>query len=158
MCSSISSVGALKAHNDIRDPRSLRAGQTISVPVAGTAAASTVASRAPGVVASSHRVARGQTLSHIAGRYGVSVVALQRSNGISDPRALRQGQVLRIPTGVDSAPAPVSEGYRIHHVGRGQTLSHIAKLYRTTVRRLQSFNGISDPRKLRYGQVIKVPM
>ncbi|TFH19717.1 MAG: LysM peptidoglycan-binding domain-containing protein [Myxococcales bacterium] len=152
------SVGALKAHNDIRDPRSLRAGQTISVPVAGTAAASTVASRAPGVVASSHRVARGQTLSHIAGRYGVSVVALQRSNGISDPRALRQGQVLRIPTGVDSAPAPVSEGYRIHHVGRGQTLSHIAKLYRTTVRRLQSFNGISDPRKLRYGQVIKVPM
>ena len=29
---------------------------------------------------------------------------------------------------------------------------------RTTVRTLQRYNGISDPRKLRYGQVIKVPM
>ncbi|MEE8312426.1 MAG: LysM peptidoglycan-binding domain-containing protein [Candidatus Binatia bacterium] len=150
------SVGALKSHNGIRDPRRLRAGQTISVPVAGAAAASTVARRTPGVVPSSHRVARGQTLSHIAGRYGVSVVALQRSNGISDPRALRQGQVLRIPTGVEATPT--RQGYRTHRVGRGQTLSHIAKLYRTTVRRLQSSNGISDPRKLRYGQIIKVPM
>jgi LysM repeat protein len=150
------SVGALKAHNGISDPRRLRAGQTISVPVAGTAAASTVAQRTPGVVPASHRVARGQTLSHIARRYGVSVVALQRHNSITDPRALRPGQLLSIPSG--SAAAASGSGYHVHRVGRGQTLSHIARLYRTTVRSLQRYNGISDPRKLRYGQVIKVPM
>lgn len=150
------SVGALKAHNGISDPRRLRAGQTISVPVAGTAAASTVAQRTPGVVPASHRVVRGQTLSHIARRYGVSVVALQRHNSITNPRALRPGQLLSIPSG--SSAAGSGSGYRVHRVGRGQTLSHIARLYRTTVRSLQRYNGISDPRKLRYGQLIKVPM
>lgn len=150
------SVGALKSHNNIGDPRRLRAGQTISVPVAGSAAASTVAYRAPGGPPSSHKVASGQTLSHIARRYRVSVAALQGLNGISDPRLLRPGQILKIPSGALASSS--GAGYRVHRVGRGQTLSHIAKLYRTTVRALQRYNGISDPRKLRHGQVIKVPL
>src|SRR5690606_7463119 len=44
-----------------------------------------------------HRVQRGETLSRIARRYGVSVQALQRANGISRARALRTGQRRHIP-------------------------------------------------------------
>ncbi|RMF23212.1 MAG: LysM peptidoglycan-binding domain-containing protein [Deltaproteobacteria bacterium] len=141
------SVAAIQRHNDIRDPRRLRWGTTLKVPVSRSA--SPAVARASVTV---HRVARGETLSHIAKRYGVSVAMLQRYNGISDPRRLRTGQVIRVPS------ASQGPRYRTHRVGKGQTLSQIAHIYRTTVRSLQRFNGIRDPRKLRYGQVIKVPM
>jgi len=52
-----------------------------------------------------HTVVPGDTLFRIAHKYGVSVGQLMATNGISDPRGLRVGQVLTIP-GV-SAAAPV---------------------------------------------------
>jgi murein DD-endopeptidase MepM/ murein hydrolase activator NlpD len=44
-----------------------------------------------------YTVKRGDTLHHIAQRYGVSVATLMSANGISNPRALEVGQVLTIP-------------------------------------------------------------
>jgi membrane-bound lytic murein transglycosylase D len=127
-----------------------------------------------------HRVQRGQTLSGIATQYRTSVAAIERHNHIADPRRLRTGQVLNIPVAASApvvqpaslASAPtrrddpevrqpglpgVADGYRTHRVSRGQTLTHIARIYRTTVSLLQRHNGISDPRKLRNGQVLKIP-
>jgi len=152
------SVAALQSHNDIRDPRSLRAGQSIKIPVAGSAAA-TVARMSASDGEITHRVARGQTLSHIAKLYRIPVSTLQRYNSISDPRALQSGQTIKIPTGsaAKAAVASSTGGYKTHRVARGQTLSHIARLYRTTVSVLQRHNGIRDPRDLRYGQIIKIP-
>ncbi|WP_309383542.1 LysM peptidoglycan-binding domain-containing protein [Cerasicoccus frondis] len=52
-------------------------------------------------------VASGDTLGAIAKRYGVTVKSIMQSNGIADPRRLRVGQVLTIPTGLEPvAPAP----------------------------------------------------
>ena len=45
----------------------------------------------------SYTVKRGDTLHHIAQRYGVSVSSLMAANGIGDPRTLEVGQVLTIP-------------------------------------------------------------
>ncbi|NOX62315.1 MAG: LysM peptidoglycan-binding domain-containing protein [Chloroflexi bacterium] len=45
-----------------------------------------------------HAVQSGETLIAIAQRYGVSVSAIQEANGIINPRALRVGQQLFIPT------------------------------------------------------------
>ena len=44
-----------------------------------------------------YTVRRGDTLHHIAQRYGVSVSSLMTANGITNPRALEVGQVLTIP-------------------------------------------------------------
>jgi murein DD-endopeptidase MepM/ murein hydrolase activator NlpD len=44
-----------------------------------------------------YTIRRGDTLHHIAQRYGVSVSSLMSANGISDPRQLQVGQVLTIP-------------------------------------------------------------
>src|SRR5580704_9488295 len=44
-----------------------------------------------------YTVRRGDTLHHIAQRYGVSVSSLMSANGIGDPRDLEVGQVLAIP-------------------------------------------------------------
>ena len=63
-----------------------------------------------------YRIAKGDTLLVIAQKFGVTVRALQDTNGITDPRALRVGQELMIPepeTGaaaaeptVESTPLP----------------------------------------------------
>ena len=44
-----------------------------------------------------HRVRSGETLSQIAARYGTSVSALMRANGLRSANRLRVGQRLRIP-------------------------------------------------------------
>lgn len=54
-----------------------------------------------------YTIRSGDTLLAIANRFGVSVAALQESNGILDPRSLRVGQELIIPTSDDVAAAGV---------------------------------------------------
>ncbi len=44
-----------------------------------------------------HKVKKGETLYRIAKRYGVSVKAIMRANGIKDPKKVRVGRVLVIP-------------------------------------------------------------
>lgn len=127
-----------------------------------------------------HSVARGQTLSEIASRYRTSVSTLQNLNGIRDPRHIRVGQKIKIP-GAKSAPARVVASKPAattktktttvkssvaskskptatvsHVVARGQTLSQIAAMYKTSVTDLKSANGIRDPRDLRQGQRLTV--
>ncbi|MFT5189587.1 MAG: LysM repeat protein [Verrucomicrobiales bacterium] len=46
---------------------------------------------------SSHKVKNGDNLYQIALKYGVTVEALQRANGISDAKKLRVGKILKIP-------------------------------------------------------------
>jgi membrane-bound lytic murein transglycosylase D len=45
-----------------------------------------------------HRVRRGQTLGALARRYGTTVEAIQRANGLRSAHRLRVGQRLRIPS------------------------------------------------------------
>lgn len=105
-----------------------------------------------------HKVGSGQTLSQIATRYGASMSALMRHNGIRNPDMVRQGQLLSIPEGSGARRfASVSPRYIRHRVQRGQTLSQIAERYGTSVGVLQRQNGIRNPRRLRVGQIVKVP-
>jgi LysM repeat protein len=111
-----------------------------------------------------HRVRRGETLQVIARRYGTTVAALKRENGIRDPRRIRENQVVRIPgrrnagtqkIAVAAAAVPVGRGE--HLVRRGETLDRIAIAYGTTADALRQENGIGDPRRIRAGQVIRIP-
>ena len=83
-----------------------------------------------------HRVKRGETLSHIALRYGVSVRNIQRWNGIGT--RIREGQRLAIYTN-GSGPSSksssssggkvstsVSNGYVMYTVRSGDNLWNIA--------------------------------
>jgi peptidoglycan endopeptidase LytE len=51
-----------------------------------------------------HRVARGETVTTIAQRYGVDAGAIVSANGLADPDMIRAGQLLLIP-GVAAPPA-----------------------------------------------------
>ncbi len=101
-----------------------------------------------------HRVARGQTLSLIARRYGTSVRSLQRANRLRGTR-IRTGQVLKIPSGSRAQPTRTASA-GTHRVRRGQTLSQLARRYGVGVRDIQRANGLRGT-TVRTGQVLKIP-
>ena len=95
---------------------------------------------------------RGETLTHLARRYGVSVAALRSANGGIRPTRLRVGQKLEIPAG-GKAMASTS---RTHTVRRGENLSLIANRYDVSVRQLQSWNGLGSRSRIYAGQKLRV--
>lgn len=57
---------------------------------------------------SSYTVRQGEFVYGISRTYGVPVAELQLANGITDPRGVRTGAVLKVPGGAQSAPPPPS--------------------------------------------------
>ncbi|MCL7961488.1 MAG: LysM peptidoglycan-binding domain-containing protein [marine benthic group bacterium] len=105
-----------------------------------------------------HVVTRGQTLSHIADRYGVSITAIRATNNNVNPRRLQIGQKLIIPRSgrararvASAAPAPApavtsEDGSRIVTVQRGDTLWTIARAHGVTTRDLMAMNNLKSSR------------
>ena len=104
--------------------------------------------KANGVVPGSYTVKRGDSLSVIAQRFGISSNELKTANNISSD-TIHIGQELVIPGG---EPAPVSE----HVIRRGETLSEIAQLYRVSLSSLRAANGLDDDRIL-VGRTLIIP-
>jgi membrane-bound lytic murein transglycosylase D len=112
-----------------------------------------------------HYVTRGQTLSHIARIYRVSVNDLKGANPGSGTR-LRIGQRLIIPTGGVGVAreAAAAEDRRAelrrsvsstHTVRAGETLSEIGERYHVTVTQLRSWNGLRG-NTIRVGQRLRI--
>ena len=106
-----------------------------------------------------HRVRRGETLSHIARRYGVGVNAIRAANGWVNPRRIQVGQRIRVPVGSDvrvssAASRQAVASWTTYRVRRGDTLWAIARRHGVTVRQLRSWNGIGS--RIYPGQRIKI--
>lgn len=95
-----------------------------------------------------HVVQYGENLSSIAAKYGTTWQELARINALSNPDIIYQGQTLSVVGGQSVATA----GYCV--VEYGDTLSGIAAQFGTTVERLVSANGISNPNMIYAGQVL----
>jgi membrane-bound lytic murein transglycosylase D len=104
-----------------------------------------------------HRVQRGESLSIIAARYGSSVSAIMRVNGLRSANRIWPGQRLRIPVrgsaSVQRASRTAVNG--VHTVRRGESLGSIASAYGTTVSRLKADNGLTSD-VIHPGQAIRV--
>ncbi|MBR5532920.1 MAG: LysM peptidoglycan-binding domain-containing protein [Bacteroidales bacterium] len=85
------SVTKLKELNGLKNSN-IRAGKTLKVPGAGNSSIGTESTSS----AKSHKVKSGDTLGSIASKYGISVNALKKSNGLNS-NLIRIGQVLKIP-------------------------------------------------------------
>lgn len=99
-----------------------------------------------------YTVQPGDSLTAIAGRYGITVDALASANNMTTTTRLLVGQVLSIPV---AAPAPGATG--TYTVQRGDTLASVAARFRTTVQNLVSLNGIANVNLVYVGQVLRVP-
>jgi membrane-bound lytic murein transglycosylase D len=104
-----------------------------------------------------HRVRSGETLSHIARRYRVSVRDLQRWNNISDPRSLRAGRTITV-FHTPAAPAQPSGGTVQYVVQRGDSLWSIARKYKVRVTDLKSWNDLDGGSMIHPGQSIRIEL
>jgi len=123
---------------------------------ASAAPAAPAAPLTPAQSGDRHQVGRGETLSHVAERYGVSVDALASANGLTDPNVVYAGTWLTIPNARSGGAAPAAAP-STHTVTAGQNLISIARTYGVSVDALASANGITNPDLVVIGRTLTVP-
>jgi LysM repeat protein len=98
-------------------------------------------------------VRAGDGLLALAAQFETDPWTIIRDNYLWDEQLL-EGAVLRIRK---APPPPPKPAYVTHVVRRGETLSGLAERYGTTVRILQSVNGLGRRTLVMIGQRLRVP-
>jgi membrane-bound lytic murein transglycosylase D len=125
----------------------------------------------------SHRVERGESLSVIASRYGVSARAIAELNNLRSAHFIRIGQELKLPLRKGQPPAPtatlVADGAptsatapaspimtapgAAYRVRRGDSLSVIAQRLGVDADDLIAANQLTNAHMIREGQMLVIP-
>jgi len=139
---------------------------------------------APAVSPQTYTVKSGDTVIKIASSLGVTIPDLKKLNGMAGNAVLQVGQILKVPVAVAqtasakqlpaeaapvvSQPAPAiapavapavedSSGGSQYTVVKGDSPYKIAKKFKITPDELMKANGITDPKKIQIGQMLKIP-
>jgi len=123
-----------------------------------------VAPSAPEAAGTEYVVVKGDSLWKIAKKNSVTVKAIEAANPGIDPAKLKIGQKISIPAASSASEstmgmtgsASAAPGQEIYIVKSGDTLSKIAKRYGTTVRAIESENGLSTTH-IKVGEKLKIP-
>ena len=152
--------------NGIRNPRKLRAGQKLKLPIhpKQTRHARALARNSKTKIGSGdrvvYRVKRGDTLWDIARSQGVTPSQIRSWNTLRATGHIHPGDRLTLwrPSG-SSLPietATLANVDVLYHVRRGDTLWDIARSYNTSIRELKRLNGIRNASQIEAGDQIRV--
>lgn len=155
--------------NSIKNSNSIRVGQKLKIPASAQEKAVAEAASAEGISAgedmSVYVVQKGDSLSKIAFKNGMSVAQLMQINNLKNAN-IRVGQKLNVRK-TDSAAAKADapkaqkaaakDGETVHVVKSGEVLGSIAHKYGVKIADIKKRNNISDPRKIRVGQKLVIP-
>jgi murein DD-endopeptidase MepM/ murein hydrolase activator NlpD len=146
------------AANGITNANLIRVGQVLTLPGAAPAAgapaaAAPAAATAPAGGATNHVVVRGDTISRVASKYGISQAQLVAANGLTG--MIYVGQRLSL-VATAAAPAP-SAGSSSYTVAKGDTVSAIAQRFGTTIKSILAANGISNANLIKVGAALTIP-
>ncbi len=105
-----------------------------------------------------YTVKSGDIPANIAKDHGVSLVAFMKANPGLEPRKLKVGQKVNIPTPAATTDSvkPETGGGIVHVVKSGENLTRIARRYGVTIADLRTANNLKTDRIL-VGQKLTVP-
>jgi len=104
-----------------------------------------------------HVVQRGENLFRIAMRYGTTVDAIVRANGLRDATQIQVGQRLLIPNAAPAAPGDTVPGVPTSYVVQpGDTLTNLSLRYGMSIDALARQNKIVNPQQLFVGQSLSI--
>jgi len=99
------------------------------------------------LVIKKHRVARGEILSNIAKKYGVSIDTICGSNNLRSYDFIREGALLKIPN---------KDGI-LYKMRNGNKIVSIANKYKISLKKIIAENNIKNPDFIPVNQVIFIP-
>jgi LysM repeat protein len=147
-------VNAIVAANGLTNPNAIYVGQRLVIP--GASSSSSTGSPAATTTGSYYVVQRGDTLSGIAWRHGVTTWALVTANGLASPNMIYAGQRLTIPGTAVSTSPPAAQAPDTYVVRPGDNLSRIAQRFGTSTYTLARLNGIANPSLIYVGQELRL--
>lgn len=113
-----------------------------------------------------HKIRRGETISTIAARYGVSQYAILEANNLSRRSTIYAGKEVIVPVPLDRGKSASTSRSKntdytsknsIYSVRRGDTMWDIARAFGTTVDALRRINYIQRGSRIYVGQKLKLP-
>ena len=166
-----SSVAAILKANGLGASAIIFPGQRLTIPAATVpkprlAAAKQTSASSSATSGVTHTVVRGDTVYAIAKRYGSTVSAILKANGIGSSAIIFPGQKLTIPGASSGGPATAGtstgttktpKSGTTHTVVRGDTVYAIAKRYGSTVSAIVTANKLGSNALIRPGQKLTVP-
>lgn len=112
-----------------------------------------------------YTIARGDTISGIAGRYGLDTNAILKLNNLQANTIIYPGQKIKLtgsapapsaPAAKPEAPAPASSAGSVYTVKSGDTLGAIAARHGVKLSEVLSWNGLNMNSIIYPGQKIKI--
>ena len=141
--------------------KSIRDAFTAAARAASNPVAAPVSQALTAVAAASatYRVAAGDTVSSIAGRYGLATASVLALNGLSWKSVIFAGQTLKLSTsGAVAAIAPVASTPTSRYtIQKGDSIGGIAARFGLATQTLLSANGLAWTSIIYPGQTIAIP-
>ena len=131
-------------------------GSTVRAAVVAAASTTKAQAAAP----TTYTVKAGDTVSSIAGRYGLATASILALNGLGWKSLIFPGQVLKLTSGAvapSTAPAPAPATGGRYTIQKGDTISRIAARFGVTTQAVLTANGLSWSSIIYPGQTIAIP-
>lgn len=149
------SIRKLRSLNGMWRRSLIRVGQRLKVPERGGFRRGSYA-----LSGNHYKVRRGDNLSTIARRFGVSVSSLRRLNNIYGRSTIYVGQKIKVRGGSSASRSTAQttndKGTSIYKVQRGDNLSTIAERHSMSVGKLRRLNNLRGRSTIYVGQKLKV--
>ncbi len=139
--------------NGLKSPDTIYPGQKIKLSngaIASAGSASQKTSSPPASSLDSYVVRKGDTLSGIAKRCGVSLKEICEINNLTTRSIIYPGQELKIRKSED-------KGSIYHEVKKGETVSSIAKAYGVSISQVLDANNLKPNDSIYPGQKLRIP-
>lgn len=159
-------MSELVALNGLKSRHRIRVGQKLRLPSDGSSPATRVAAYektrtksavtlAPAALPTGgvYTVKRGDNLSKIADRFGMTVAELVALNDLRSRNRIHAGQKLRV-SGEVVTPPVAGDSYTVR---RGDNLTEIAKRFGISVAQLVAMNDLRSRNHIQPGQKLRVP-